>query len=127
MLGEAFRLIASAQALQSLEMMLVERLHRAHRQTDAVNRQRVVFTQATKLRVRRSACAHIVLRVHLEETDRLSFGIDRRKMLRLKSDARKAGELGWPHNGSRSIATPGKAAAGADPRHRRIETKSFPA
>jgi hypothetical protein len=44
--------------------------------------------------MRRAACAHIILRVHFEEADRLSFSIDRGKMLRLKSDARKAGKLG---------------------------------
>ena len=42
--------------------------------------------------MRRTARAHIVLRVDLEEADRLAGGIDRGEMLRLEADAGAAGK-----------------------------------
>src|SRR5262249_18852775 len=50
-------------------MITVERLHRADRQADAVERQGIALAQRGKLRMRRPAGAHVILRVHLEEPD----------------------------------------------------------
>ena len=52
-------------------MIAIERLHRADRKPDAVDRERVTLAQSAELRMRRSAGAHVIFGVHLEEADRL--------------------------------------------------------
>ena len=86
MLREAFRLIAIAQDFKSREMVAIERLHRADREADAVHRQCIACAQCAKLRMRRSAGAHIVLRMHLEESDRLRRGENVAEVLGLEAD-----------------------------------------
>src|SRR5262249_12789595 len=69
-------------------MITVERLHRADRQADAVERQGIALAQRGKLRMRRPAGAHVILRVHLEEADWLRLGQNGAKKHRLEADAR---------------------------------------
>ena len=94
MLGEALRLVARAEDLEPREMLTIERRGRSDRQADAVNRQRIAFAERAELRMRRSAGAHIVLRVHLEEADRLRRCEDVAKMRRLETDAGARRETG---------------------------------
>src|SRR6266516_2303266 len=68
-------------------MITVERLHRADRQADAVERQGIALAQRGKLRMRRPASAHVILRVHLEEADWLRLDENGAKMHRLEADA----------------------------------------
>src|SRR6266403_6317053 len=68
-------------------MITVERLHRADRQAHAVERQGIALAQRGKLRMRRPAGAHVILRVHLEEADWLRLGENGAKMHRLEADA----------------------------------------
>src|SRR5579872_7349762 len=86
-LRETLGLIATAKDFKSREVIAVERLHRANRQTDTVNRQRVTFAQRGELRMGPPSGAHIVLGVDLEETDGLRGRDDVAKMRRLKADA----------------------------------------
>ena len=87
MLGEALRLIAVAKRFQSRQMVAIERLHRADRQSDAMDRQSIALAQRARVRMRWSAGAHIVFRMHLEEADRLRGGENVAKMHRLEADA----------------------------------------
>src|SRR5215470_20258613 len=68
-------------------MITVERLHRADRQADTVERQGIALAQGGKLRMRRPAGAHVILRVHLEEADWLRLDENGAKMPRLEADA----------------------------------------
>jgi hypothetical protein len=68
-------------------MITVERLHRADRQADTVERQGIALAQGGKLRMRRPAGAHVILRVHLEEADWLRLDENGAKMHRLEADA----------------------------------------
>ena len=95
-------------------MLTIERRSRADRQADAVNRQRIEFAQRAELRMRRSAGAHVVLRVHLEEADRLRRGEDVAKMRRLETDAGARRKTGHDrHVGSLFARRNGKRAYGA--------------
>src|SRR6267378_6633141 len=87
MFRETLRLVAFAQHFEPHEMVAIERLHRANRKSDAMHRQRIAFAQCAELRVRRSAGAHVVLRVDLEETERLRKGENVGKMRGLEADA----------------------------------------
>src|SRR5580658_3949492 len=68
-------------------MIAIKRLHRADRKPDAVDRQRVALAQGAKLRMRRSAGAHVVLGVNLEKTDRLRGSNDLLEVPRLETNA----------------------------------------
>src|SRR5215475_14017561 len=68
-------------------MITVERLHRADRQADAVERQGIALAQRGKLRMRRPARTHVILRVHLEEANWLRLDENGAKMYRLEADA----------------------------------------
>src|SRR5262249_60595424 len=68
-------------------MITVERLHRADRQADAVERQGITLAQGGKLRMRRPAGAHVILRVHLEEANWLRLDENGAEMHRLEADA----------------------------------------
>src|SRR6516225_683342 len=61
-------------------MITVERLHRADRQADTVERQGIALAQRGKLRMRQPAGAHVGLRVHLEEADWLRLDENGAKM-----------------------------------------------
>src|SRR5271157_3816643 len=87
MLREAVRLIAIAQHFESREVRAVERLHPADRQPDAMNGQCIALAQGAEVGVRRSPSAHIVLCMHLKESDRLFGGENVAKMQRLEADA----------------------------------------
>ena len=87
MLREALRLVTIAQHFKSREVVAIERLHRANRQSDAMHRQCIALAQRTKLRMRGSSGTHIILRVHLEEPDRLRGREDVAEMLGLETDA----------------------------------------
>ena len=80
-------------------MVAIERPHRSNRQPDAMHRQRIMFAQCAELRVRRSAGAHVILRVYLEESDRLRSGEDVMKMCRLEADAGTRGQTGSSKHG----------------------------
>jgi len=58
-----------------------------------VYRQRIAFAQRAELRVRRSAGAHVILRVDLEESDRLRRGEDVAEMRWLEADAGARGQI----------------------------------
>src|SRR5262249_9428530 len=68
-------------------MTRVERLNGADRQADTVERQGIALAQGGKLRMRRPAGAHVILRVHLEEADWLRLDENGAKMHRLEADA----------------------------------------
>src|SRR5215468_10843918 len=74
-------------------MITVERLHRADRQANAVERQGIALAQGGKLRMRRPARAHVILRVHLEEADWLRLDENGAKMHRLEADASTRGKF----------------------------------
>src|ERR1700722_13096003 len=98
-------------------MVPTERLHRAHQEADAVDRQRIVHAQLTELRMWWSACAHVVFRVHLKKSDGLADRIDFREMLRLEADAAPVRKLRGFHRKPRSTAARrGSAASSAPPR-----------
>ncbi len=73
-------------------MVGVERARRADRQSDTMDRQRVTLAQLPQHGVRRSARAHIILGMHLDEPDRLFACKDCVEMLRLEADAGSRGE-----------------------------------
>src|SRR5258706_13512773 len=93
MLRETLRRVPFAQQFEPHEMVPIERPHRANRKPDAMHRQRVAFAQCTELRVRRSAGAHVVLCVYLEESERLWSGENVTKMRGLEADAGTRGEI----------------------------------
>src|SRR5216684_6245131 len=93
MLRETLRRVAIAQQFESREMVAIERLHRANRQPDAMYRQCIALAQRAELRVGRPAGTHIVLRMHLEESDRLRCGEDVAKMRGLEADAGARGKI----------------------------------
>ena len=97
MFRDAGRFVPIADPLETGQMFGVERLHRTDRQTDTVHRQRIVFAQAAKLRMRRAAGPHVVFRMDFEEPDALGHGVDRGEMLRLEAGPGTARELGWFH------------------------------
>src|SRR5258708_20338995 len=68
-------------------MIRVERLPRADGQAGAVERQGIALAQRGKLRMRRPAGAHVILRVDLEEADWLRLDENGAKMHRLEADA----------------------------------------
>src|SRR5262249_11615045 len=68
-------------------MITVERLHRADRPADAVERQGIALAPPGKLGMGRPAGAHVILRVHLEEADWLRLDENGAKMHRLEADA----------------------------------------
>src|SRR6516165_6787159 len=86
MFGEARRLVAVAELPEPRKVRAVKRLHRADRQSDAVQRERIAFAQSAQLRMWRPAGAHVVFRMDLEKTDRLRRGNDVAKMRRLEAD-----------------------------------------
>src|SRR5258708_39979956 len=100
-------------------MITVERLHRADRQAHAVERQGIALAQRGKLRMRRPAGAHVILRVHLEEADWLRLDANGAKKHRLRADASTPRKLRGPAP-ARAPRAPGaanqaRAAAGPPP------------
>src|ERR1700747_1704762 len=93
MLRETLRRVAFAQQFEPHEMVAIERLHRANRKSDPMHRQRIAFAQCAELRVRWSTGAHVVLRVYLEESERLRSGEDVAKMHGLEADAGTRGYI----------------------------------
>ena len=87
MLGKTLRRVALAERFEPRQMVAVERLHRADRQSDAMDRQGVTLAQGAELGVRRTASTHIVFRMNLEEADRLRRANDVVEMRRLEADA----------------------------------------
>src|SRR6266513_1502447 len=87
MLREAFRRVLIAQLFEPREMVAIERPHRADRQPDTMHRQRIAFSQSSKLRMRRSARAHVILGVNLDEPDRVCRRENVAKMRGLEADA----------------------------------------
>src|ERR1700681_1842431 len=67
MLRNKRRLLALDESAEAGEMGSVERLGTADRHADPVQRNRMVAADALKRLMRRSAGAHVVLGVHLEE------------------------------------------------------------
>ena len=99
MLGHQRRLVALDERLEAPEMGLVERLRPADRHADAVQRQRMVAADAGERVVRRTAGAHVVLGMNLEEAPLSSVGEDRRQMLVLEARSGKAGRWSAPESG----------------------------
>ena len=69
MLGEQRRLIDFDEALETREMLAIERRGAADGKTHAVDRKRIVRADALKQMMRRTAGAHVVFGVDLEEID----------------------------------------------------------
>ena len=90
MFGNKRRLIAFDQRAKTREMGAIERLRTTDRHANAVQRNRMVATDAFERMMRRPAGAHIVLSVNLEETFLPAFGENRRQMLMLEAGARQA-------------------------------------
>ena len=86
-LGKRGRLVAIDQRGQPVEVRLVERLDTADRQTDAMQRQRIVFAHPRQEVVERTAVDHVVLGVHFEEADVRARGQHLAKVLGLEPDA----------------------------------------
>src|SRR5260221_9397971 len=99
-------------------MITVERLHRADRQAHAVERQGIALAQRGKLRMRRPAGAHVILRVHLEEADWLRLDANGAKIHQLEAAANTGlhftalaygsppKQLGAPHKTRAEAQTP---------------------
>ncbi len=87
MLGEQAGLVALVERLQALEMIRVERPRGADREADAMQRQRIALANGGKVAMRRTAGAHVVLGVDLEEADIGRAIEDRGVVLGLEADA----------------------------------------
>src|SRR5262249_32547142 len=106
-------------------MITVERLHRANRQADTAERQGMAWAQGRKLRMRRPAGAHVILRVHLEEADWLRLEENGAKMHRLEADAstrRKFRGLAYVQHLIKQLGGTKEQRAGAVPLPYQIKT-----
>src|SRR5215813_5143592 len=77
MLRDKSRLVALDKSVKTGEVNRIERLGTADRHAYAVQRNRMIVADALKRLMRRSAGAHVVLGVHLEETRQRAFCEDR--------------------------------------------------
>ena len=82
MLGDDGRLIALGHAREPCEVGGVQRSRRADRQADAVQRERVERADRLEPPVRRTARAHVVLGVDLEEAESRAAPRERRRSVR---------------------------------------------
>jgi hypothetical protein len=89
MLRDKRRLIAFNKSTKSLEMSFIQGARTADRHADAVQRYRIFAANDLERATRRSARAHVVLCMDLEEAATLAVGEDRREMLGLEACARK--------------------------------------
>jgi hypothetical protein len=71
--------------LQPLQMHPIERASAADRKANAMHRQRVVCANPVQEVMRRTARAHVILGVDLEEIDSVETGKDIPGMLGLKT------------------------------------------
>src|SRR5271166_3046268 len=87
MFGDDHRLITCGDGGEPAEVHAVERAWRADRQAHAVQKERITFANRFEPPVRRSAGAHVVLRMHFEEAE-CGTALDHRvEMLGLEADA----------------------------------------
>jgi hypothetical protein len=87
MLGEQRRLIDIDDAFQPFQVVAIERGCTADRQADTVDRQRMISANPVQEVMRRTARAHVVLGVNLEEIDAAGAGQDVVAMLGFKPDS----------------------------------------
>src|SRR4051794_16946197 len=92
MLGYHCRLIACHQTAEARQVRLVERLRSADRHADAVQRQRMIAADRFQRAVRRSARAHVVFGMDLEEAGLRTAGEDRVEMFVLEAGPGDAAE-----------------------------------
>ena len=83
------RLIAFNKPTKSLEMSFIQGARTPDRHADAVQRHRIFAANDLERAMRRSARAHVVLCMDLEEAAMLAVGEDGREMLGLEACARK--------------------------------------
>jgi hypothetical protein len=69
MFREQRRLVDVDETLETREVLTIERCGAADRETDSMDRERVVRTDAPKQMVRRTAVPHIVFGMDLEKID----------------------------------------------------------
>ena len=87
MFGKPDRLIARDQVFQSSEMLTIQRCRAANRQTDPVQGNIVVLTDAGEVMMRWSTVAHVVFRMDFEPADGRRYFKDLALMLSLETDS----------------------------------------
>ncbi len=94
-LGKGSRPVALDESFQPRQMSLVEWTFGADRQTDPMQRNRVMFGNCFEIAMRRPTGAHVVLGMNLEEADIRLPVDDLGIMCRLQAEAGARGKGGW--------------------------------